>query len=111
ELEDDRAVLQLLVDVARLARPGEAREARAAGAHAPRGHGHAEGLGAPDQVLDVPPAAAQHAAQVLVVLVEPGLGLAVVLGDEAAADLEVRRHGDTSIASAGSRPEDRRRPG
>ena len=40
---DDGAVVELVEDVARLARPGEAREAGAAGADAPGGHGDAEG--------------------------------------------------------------------
>ncbi len=54
-----RAVLELLEDVARLAGAGEAREARAAGAHAPGGHGHAEGLRPLDEVLDLDAAPAQ----------------------------------------------------
>ena len=42
QLVDDRAVVELVEDVARLAGAGEAREARAAGADAPGRHGHVE---------------------------------------------------------------------
>src|SRR5262249_16036279 len=53
ELEDDRAVLDLLEDVAGLARAGEPREPRAPRAHSPRRHRHAEGRGFRDERLDV----------------------------------------------------------
>ena len=42
QLVDHAAVLQLVEHIARLALAGEAGEARAAGAHAPAGHGHGE---------------------------------------------------------------------
>src|SRR5207245_9317848 len=90
ELEEGAGVLELLEDVARLAGTREAREARAARAQSPGGDGHPEALGALHEVLDLDPAPAQHAAEVLVVLVQPGLALAVLLGDEPVADLEMR---------------------
>ena len=58
-----RAVLQLLEDVARLAGPGEAREARAAGAHAPGRHRHRKACARAARALDVDAAPARAAAR------------------------------------------------
>ncbi len=92
ELVDGRAVFELLEDAARLAHAGEAREARPARPHAPRRHRHAERLRLRRQLLDVAPAAAQLFAEVLEVLLDPGPGRLVLLGDEVVVNLEVGRH-------------------
>ena len=60
ELEDRRAVVELLEDVARLARTGKPREPRAARADAPRRHGDAKRRRSRRQRLDVEAPAPQH---------------------------------------------------
>src|SRR5688572_26728142 len=89
---DRRAVVELLVDRARLARAGEAAEAGAAGAHAPGRHGDRERPHLGRDRLGVEPAPGEPGTQVRVVGREVGREAAVVVGDEGGVDAE-RGHG------------------
>src|SRR5262249_50220646 len=86
ELLDGGAVLELLVDVARLARLREAAEARAAGADAPRRDRDLERLRALRQRLDVGAAPLQTRAELGEVAREVGGGLRILLGHELRID-------------------------
>src|SRR5690349_16287787 len=69
QLKDGRAIVELLVNVARLARAGKTCEARPARADAPRRHGDAKGLRASDERFDVYVAASQLAREMLVIFI------------------------------------------
>jgi hypothetical protein len=88
---DHLAVVELLEHAPRLAGPGEAGEARAAGADAPGRHGDAERGRALGQALDVDAAPGELSSEVRVVFLEPVHERPVVLGDEASVQSESHR--------------------
>ena len=79
------------MDIARLARAGEAGEARAAGAHAPGGNRHGEIHGACRHLLDGDAAPFELAAECFIVVGECSLQLAVGGADEIGRDGEAHR--------------------
>src|SRR5262249_11403324 len=93
ELLDHAAIVELVEDVARLAGAGEARESRAAGAHAPGRNRDAELADARGDALDVDIAPPQLAAERLVVLLERRQGGLVLGVDERLLDRKLC-HGD-----------------
>src|SRR5688572_3770753 len=70
ELVDRRAVFQLLVNAARLARPRVAREPRPARAYAPRGHSHFERLRLGGEILDLHASTPQLPPQMFVIFIQ-----------------------------------------
>jgi hypothetical protein len=92
KLLDHAAVFDLVEHVARLAAAREAREARAAGAHAPRGHGHGERGHLAADGLDVHVAAGELLAEGFVVVEHAALKRRVVLLDQAGGN-QVAGHG------------------
>ena len=105
EAEDRRAVVELVEDVAGLARAWKSREPRAAGSDAPRRHGDAKRCRTRRQRLDVEAAPPQHLPEVLVVLGQRGLVPAVVSRDQVVVNLEwsaiVRRSRRSCSAPSG----------
>src|SRR5262245_11126778 len=93
-----RAIFELLVNAARLARPRKAREPSPARAHPPGRHGHFERLRLAGEVFYLHSTPPQLTSQVLVIFVEPGLRLPVLLGDERVVDCKCRIHGFPSQA-------------
>lgn len=69
---NDGAVLQLVIDIARLAIAGEAGEARAAGADTPGGHGDRIGRDLGLHRIDIDAAAGKLCAEMLVVAFQIG---------------------------------------
>src|ERR1700688_4797583 len=90
----DRTVVEFVEDVARLAGPGKAGEARAARADAPGRQRDAEGGDLLRDRFGLEAPARQHAPQVIVILDQSGGGLFVGLGDETGVDGEA--HGRCS---------------
>src|ERR1051325_9491704 len=88
KLKDGRAVIKLLVNVARLACARKARKASAAGSDPPRRHGHAERLLALDEVFDVHLLPPQLVGQIIVIFREPRVGFLIMLADELVCDLK-----------------------
>jgi hypothetical protein len=88
---DDIAIVELLVDIAGLAGPREAGEARAPGSDSPGGDGDAEADRSFGQPLDVDPSPAELPSEVDVVLLEGREPGSVLLGDELVGNGEAHR--------------------
>jgi hypothetical protein len=86
QLLDHAAVLQFVEHMPRLARAGKAREACAAGAHAPARDRHAEGRGPLAHLFNVDAAPRQLRAQLFVVVVHEARQDVVVRGDVRGCD-------------------------
>ena len=99
EAKDRRAVVELVEDVARLARTGKSREPRPARADAPRRHGDAKRRRSCGQRVDVEAAASQHLPEVLVVLGQRRLVPAVLRRNQFRRNLKGCGQGGTSSQS------------
>src|SRR5262245_2944180 len=92
QLENRRAVLNLLVNIARLAGSRESRKASSSGSHSPGRNCHSKRLSFGNKIFYVQLSALQHASEMIEVFVDPLLRFCVLLIDEGIFDFKPIGH-------------------